>query len=122
MRAYSEDLRRRIVRAVEQGTHPQEVARILSVSPSSVQRFVRQQRDQGHLRAELPPGRPRLLSEEAERVLVEQVKAHNKASLEEHAAKLAEATGQQVSSMTVQRTLTRLGITRKKDETAQRTR
>jgi hypothetical protein len=51
-------------------------------------------------------------------VLVEQVKMHNKASLEEHAARLVEATGQQVSAMTIQRTLLRLGITRKKDETA----
>lgn len=122
MRAYSEDLRARIVRAVKEGKHPQEVAKIFSVSPTSVQRFVRQEREQGHLRSQLPPGRPRTLSAEHERVLVEQVKAHNKASLEEHAAMLAEAKGRRVSSMTIQRTLSRLGITRKKDETAERTR
>lgn len=120
MKAYSEDLRERIVEAVERGKHPQQVAEMFSVSPSSVQRFVRQQREQGHLRFQLPPGRPRTLSADHERVLAEQVQAHSKASLEEHAAKLAEATGQQVSSMTVQRTLARLGITRKKDEAAQR--
>lgn len=118
MRAYSEDLRKRIIRAVEQGKRPEEVAHIFEVSASSVRRFVRQQREQGHLRSRLPPGRPRTLSAEHARVLSEQVKAHSKASLEEHAAKLAETTGQQVSSMTVQRTLLRLGITRKKDEAA----
>ena len=118
MRAYSKDLRERIVRAVKQGKHPQEVAEIFSVSPSSVQRFVRQERKQGHLRSQLPPGRPRTLGAEHERVLSEQVKEHSKASLAEHAAKLAEATGRRVSSMTIQRTLLRLGITRKKDEAA----
>ena len=93
---------------------------MFSVSPSSVQRFVRRQREQGHLRSQLPPGRPRTLSAEHERVLSKQVKEHSKASLEEHAAKLSEATGQQVSAMTIQRTLLRLGITRKKDKAASR--
>jgi transposase len=118
MRAYSEDLRQRVVGAVERGEHPEEVAQTFEVSLASVKRFVKQKRERGHLHSRRPRGRPRTLSAEHERVLVEQVKMHNKASLEEHAARLVEATGQQVSAMTIQRTLLRLGITRKKDETA----
>ena len=116
MRAYSEDLRARVVRAVEQGKQPREVAKIFDMSITSVRRFVRQKRKQGHLRSQLPPGRPRTLSVEHEAALTEQVKVHQDASLKEHTKLLEEATGQQVSLMTVQRTLLRLGITRKKDK------
>jgi transposase len=55
-------------------------------------------------------------------VLVEQVEEHKDVSLAEHAEMLYEATGRRISLMTVQRTLHRLGITRKKDKTAESTR
>ena len=119
MRAYSEDLRQRVVEAVEQGKHPAEVSRTFSVSLASIKRFVKQKREQGHLRSQLPPGRPRKLTTEHEAALGRQVRAHQDASLEEYAELLEEATGQRVSLMTVQRTLLRLGITRKKDKTAE---
>lgn len=117
MRAYSEDLRQRVVEAVEQGNHPVEVAQTFKVSLASVKRFIKQQREQGHLRAQRPSGRPRTLSGEHEATLIKQVTQHTDASLDEHAALLNEAIGRRVSLMTVQRTLLRLGITRKKDET-----
>lgn len=118
MRAYSEDLRQRIVRVVERGKHAEEAAEHFEVSPASVRRYVKQKRERGHLRAQLPPGRPRSLSAEQEAVLVEQVRTHKDASLHEHCKMLNEATGQQVSVMTVQRTFARLGFTRKKDPAA----
>lgn len=74
MRAYSEDLRQRIVRAVERGQRPAEVARVFEVSLASVKRFQKQQREQGHLRAKLPPGRPRSLSKEQEAMLAEGIR------------------------------------------------
>ena len=119
MRAYSEDLRQRIVAAVARGDHPSEVADVFSVSLASVKRFVKQKREQGHLRSKVPPGRPRTLSEEDERHLAEQVKRHKDASLQEHAEMFNEATGHAISFMSVQRTLTRLGVTRKKDASAE---
>ena len=119
MRAYSEDLRQRIVEAVERGGHPAEVAQVFSVSLASVKRFVKQKREQGHLRSKVPPGRSRTLSEADERLLAEQVKAHRDASLQEHADMLNKATSHEISFMTVQRTLSRLGITRKKDKTTE---
>ena len=59
MRAYSEDLRERIVEAVDDGLRPVEVAERFKVSLASVKRYVKQKREQGHLRFEQPPGRPR---------------------------------------------------------------
>ena len=115
MRAYSTDLRERIVDAVACGKQPEEVAELFLVSPASVRRFVKQQREQGHLRAALPPGRPRQLSAAHEAALLEQLSAQPDASLAELGRRLATATGQRVSVMTVWRTVRRLGWTRKKD-------
>jgi transposase len=122
MRAYSEDLRQRIVEVVEDGKHPGEVAGVFRVSLASVKRFVKQRREQGHLRSKSPPGRPRTLSAADERLLAQQVKAYKDASLQEHTELLNKATGHEVSLMTVHRTLVRLGITRKKDASAERAR
>ncbi len=118
MRAYSADLRQRVVSGVEQGKRPEEVAETFEISSASVRRFVKQKREQGHVRSQLPPGRPRTSSAGYEAELVKQVEEHKDASLKEHAEMLGEATGRRVSLMTVQRTLLRLGITRKKDKTA----
>lgn len=115
MRAYSEDLRARIVSAVEEGMQPVKAAERFKVSLASVKRYVKQKRESGHLRFELPPGRPRKLSAADEKVLLEQLKRHADASLEEHARMLGEAIGQSVSATTVQRSFVRLCITRKKD-------
>ena len=115
MRAYSADLRERIVDAVANGKRPDEVAELFAVSPASVRRFVRQRRERGHLRAALPPGRPRRLSAADEAVLLEQLTAKPDASLAELGRRLAAATNEQVSVMTVWRTVKRLGWTRKKD-------
>lgn len=115
MRACSEDLRERIVDVVVGGKHPDVGADLFRASPASVRRFVKQRRERGHLRAALPTGRPRLLSAVHEAVLLEQFKAQPDASLAELCKLLAAVTGQQVSVMTVQRTLKRLVWTRKKD-------
>ena len=120
MRAYSEDLRRRVVDRVEQGKRPEEVAETFQISSASVRRFVQQKREQEHLHSQLPPGRPRILTSEHEAVLLTQIEEHKDATLAEHAEMLGEATSHWVSLMTIQRTLSRLGITRKKDASAKR--
>ena len=45
MRAYSEDLRRKIVDALKRGTPKSEAARLFGVSLSSVKRFARMERE-----------------------------------------------------------------------------
>ena len=121
MKAYSEDLRERIVAAVAGGKRPEEVAELFAVSPASVRRYVRQGREQGHLRSASPPGRPRRLSRAHEAVLLEQLTAQPDASLAELGKRWATATGEQVSVMTVWRTVKRLDWTRKKNAAGERT-
>ncbi len=62
--AYSLDLRERIVATVKEGVKQLEVAERFRVSLSSVERYVRLER-QGTLRAKPPPGRPVSISAEA---------------------------------------------------------
>src|SRR2546429_2583561 len=58
MKAYSQDLRKRIIIAIGEGKSRREVARHFHVSLSTVKRYVRQWREQGHPLPKPPPGRP----------------------------------------------------------------
>jgi len=49
MKAYSEDLRRKIVDVLNRGTPKSEAARLFGVSLSSVKRFARMEREGGSL-------------------------------------------------------------------------
>jgi len=65
MNAYSEDLRRKIVEAVEQrAVSKSEVARLFGVSLSSVKRYARLAREGGPLASKKRPGSPSKISEE----------------------------------------------------------
>ena len=50
MKSYSEDLRRKIVAAVERGMSKTEAARLFDVSLSSVKRYSRTAREAGSLK------------------------------------------------------------------------
>src|SRR3712207_8258198 len=66
MRAYSEDLRKKIVAAVEQrGMSKTEAARLFDVSLPSVKRYARTAREGGSLEPRKSPGRPRKADEKA---------------------------------------------------------
>ena len=58
---------------------------------------------------------------EHEALLAEQVKEHRDASLQGHAERLGETTGQPISLMTMRRTLLRFGIMKEKPKAAERT-
>jgi transposase len=116
MKAYSLDLRQRIVRAVlDQGLHPREVAARFSVGLTTVKRFVAlAQADD--LAPKPRPGRSRTRSirDEHHPALVAQLAAHDDATLQEHCRLWAERQGVTVSPATMSRAITRLGWTRKK--------
>jgi len=74
MRAYSEDLRTKIVRATERGTSKAEAARLFGVSLSSVKRYARAAREGGSLAPSKGGGRPPKADETTKRILEEDVK------------------------------------------------
>ena len=112
MKAYSTDLRQRVVAACDarDGTRPQIAARF-SVSESWVRKILRQRRDTGSI--EPKPhggGRAPAVDGPGSARLREATRADDDATLQE----LAEAAGVACSQAATCRALVRLGITRKK--------
>jgi len=118
MKAYSLDLRQRIVHAViEQKCSAADVAERFAVGVATVRRYVRRARTD-----ELPPkpipGRPRRIGPEQHAALWDQLTAHDDATLAEHARLWQETHGMTVSGTTLGRAIRRLGWTRKKTRPA----
>ena len=112
MRAYSSDLRERVVAACDAGDTTRElVAARFSVSVTWIRKLIRQRRETGSI-APKPHGggRASAFDPEAGRRLREAVRADDDATLRE----LAEAAGVACCASAVHRALRRLGITRKK--------
>src|SRR5688572_12922673 len=114
MRAYSLDLRERIVRAVAAGTPQSAVARTFGVGRATVQRYVYRQRDTGSLAPQPKPGRPATIGEARRAALAAQLAAAPDATLAEHCATWDREQGARVSPSAMHRALARLGVTRKK--------
>ena len=114
MRAYSTDLRERIVRAVASGRTQREAARLFGVAPITVYRYVRRQEQVGNVAPKAIPGGPRRISGEQEAALRAQLAAEPAATLAEYCAWWEATQGVGVSVATMWRTIRRLGWTRKK--------
>lgn len=112
MRAYSNDLRERIVLAVERGEHSiRQIAQIFSVSLSCIVRLLQQQRRTGSVQPNPHAGGPaRKLDAAAEARLLELVRDQPDATLTE----LRDRLGIPCCLMTIARALQRHRITRKK--------
>ncbi len=114
MKAYSLDLRERIVRAVADGTSQAEVARLFHVGERSVKRYVHQWRTTGALSPLPRPGkRPTIGADQLPAVLA-QLAATPDATLEEHCERWHAQTGLAVSPSTWCRLERRIGWTHKK--------
>jgi transposase len=113
MRAYSNDLRERIVAAVERGEHSiRQIARLFSVSLSCVVRLLQRKRRTGAVQPDPRPGgvSQRKLDAAAEARLLELVHEQPDATL----AELRDRLGIPCCLMTIGRALQRHKITRKK--------
>jgi transposase len=114
MKAYSQDLRERVLQAVDRGHPRAEIVQIFGISLATLKRYIKQRREEGHVRPKAIPGRP-----PKKRVLVEagvlpQLQANADATLEQHCALWEQAHGEHVSRWTMSRAIKRLGWTRKK--------
>ncbi len=114
MRAYSEDLRKKIVAALEQrGMSKAEAARTFSVSLSSVKRYARRARQGESLTPKKSPGRPRIVNEKAQVLLEEDVKERPSATISQRRRFLEHITATDMSDSTVRRLMKRLGFSQK---------
>ena len=116
MRAYSNDLRRKIVSAYERGHRSQrEIAELFGVSPATVRNFVRRRRERGSP-DQLPRagGAPARIDEEARAELRLLIASSPDATLEEAREHLVREAGISVGLSAVCRALSKLGLPRKK--------
>lgn len=115
MNAYSEDLRKKIVEALDRGTTKSEAARSFGVSRSSVKRYAKLADEGRPLAPKRRPGLKPKLDEAAERLLEKDLEERPAATLRQRREFLQRVRRVSVSESTVSRVLRRLGWSRKKD-------
>ena len=115
MRAYSVDLREKIVDAVlGRGVSKVEAARTFGVGVSSVKRYVKKAQKGESLSPKKAPGKERKLGTSGMRLLEEDLHARPAVSYEERADFLEGFLGVRVSRSTICRMIKRMGYTRKR--------
>ena len=115
MKAYSEDLRLRVLAAVDRGVPRAEVAELFDVSPATLKRWLRRRRETGGVATAPRPGRPSEKMAALRAGLLPQLEAHPDASLEDHCRRWEEAHHMRVSTATMSRVISgHFGWTRKK--------
>ena len=115
MNAYSEELRKKIVEAMERGMPKIEPARTFGVGIPSVKRYVAAAREGRSLAPKKRPGSKPKLDEGARKLLEADLEEPPAATLPQRREFLRLVRGMEVSDFTVSRVLKRLGWTRKKD-------
>jgi transposase len=113
MRPYSEDLRRKIVAAVEGGMPKTEAARLFGVGLSSVKRYCRLAAHEEPLAPRKGGGRPPKANATVARLLEEDVGKRPYAAVRERVDFLRGVSGVALSASTVRRLLRKLGFSQK---------
>lgn len=114
MKAYSQDLRERVLRAVDQGVARSEIVRVLGVSLATIGRYLKQRRETGHVQPKAIPGRPSQKVNPLQAGLQAQLEAFPDAMLEQHCQYWEQRHGMQVSRGSMSRAIKGLDWTRKK--------
>src|SRR5689334_1389627 len=114
MKAYSQDLRQRVLQAIDTGQSQAEVARTFSVSVATIKRYLKHRREMGHVLPKTIPGRPAVKGAVLQAHLKPQLEAHPDATREEHCHLFQAAHGILVSPASISRARAALGWTRKK--------
>ena len=103
MKAYSGDLRRKMVDAIERGLNKSEAARLLGVGLSSVKRYAKMAREGRPLAPRKVPGKRPKIDERGKLLLEDYLKKRPAASLSERHKILEQAIGVRVSESMISR-------------------
>jgi transposase len=115
MTTYSQDLREKVMAAVERGKQSNRlIAEMLSISEATVENWTRRKRDTGSVAAFPHAGGVARVLAAHEQFLRDAVKAQPDISLEEVSVQVQAELGLKVSGSMVSRELTRLHLPRKK--------
>ena len=113
MKAYSTDLRVRILEAVDKGMPKSEAARTFGVSRSSIKRYAAARREGRPLTPKKHPGSKPKLDERARKILQADVEERPSITLKERCRFLEEMVGISVSKSTLSRLLRKMGFSPK---------
>jgi len=115
MKAYSEDLRQKVVQAVEQRqTSKSEAARLFGISLSSVKRYTKLASQGESLTPRKGGGRPPIADDATRKLLEDDIRNRPAATVSERRHFLESFAGKSLSEPTLRRLLKRMGFTRKK--------
>lgn len=114
MKAYSQDLRQRVLHAIDAGQSQAVVAQTFSVSIATIKRYLKRRREMGHVLPKVIPGRPAVKGGVLRAHLPAQLEAHPDMRREDHCRLFHEAHSIQVSPASISRVRMALGWTRKK--------
>ena len=115
MKAYSEDLRQKVVQAIEQRSlSKSQAARLFGISLSSVKRYVRLASQGESLAPRKGGGRPPKADETTKKLLEEDIRKRPAATVSERRRFLENLAGKTLSEPTLRRLLKRMGFSRKK--------
>ena len=114
MKAYSKDLRRKIVDAIERGMPKGQAARTFGVGISTVKRYVTKVQRGESLEPGKAPGKPPKIDERVGKLLEAELEERPFATLLERCEYVEAVSGVSVSRSTMCRAIARIGSTRKK--------
>ncbi len=115
MKAYSQDLRKRVLAAVKAGKQTQaDIAATFDVSQSTVEKWWRRKRETGKSTPLPPPHGPKRALQDHAALIRAEVKKQPDLTLGELCERVAALSGVQVSASTMCRELQALGLPRKK--------
>jgi transposase len=119
MKAYSLDLRERVLSALDRGMPRSEVVSTFQVGLASLKRWHAARRDTGDFSPHSPNGgsEPTITPEQYEQLRA-QVAAFPDATLAEHATRWNATHSTTISQWTIGRTIRALGLTRKKSRSS----
>ncbi len=108
MKAYSKDLRLKVLDAVDRGMSRKEVAQIFGISVPSIKRWLKRRRESGDVVPSPIAGPPARKGTLLEEWLPTQLKNDSDLTLAEHCEAFEEDSGVKVSTATMSRRISRL--------------
>ena len=114
MKAYSKDLRRKIVDAIERGMPKAEAARTFGVGISTVKRYAIKAQKGEPLEPGKAPGKRPKMDERLRKLLEEDLNERPFVTLQQRCDYVEAISGVSVSRSTMCRAIARIGSTRKK--------
>ena len=116
MKAYSKDLREKIVDAIGRGMPKAQAARTFGIGISTVKRYASKAQRGEPLEPGKAPGKRPKMDERLSKLLKEDLKERPFATLQERCDYVKAISGLSVSRSTMCRAIARLGSTRKKGD------